>query len=102
MPGAVRIVSIVVAVALVAALGPWPYGYYQLLRVVVFLAGLYCGLMLRQSSDRNDQNLAWALFGTALVFNPFLPVYLPRELWSVIDIIAAGIFGYSAYRQPRR
>jgi hypothetical protein len=95
----VKIVSIITAIALVVALGPWPYGYYQLLRVAVFLTGLYVGVMLRQSSDSTNQNFAWVLFGTALVFNPFLPVYLPREVWSVLDIVAAGVFGYTAYRQ---
>jgi len=93
----VKIVAILAAVALIAALGPWPYGYYQLLRVVIFAAGIYCGVVLRNSSVTTDQNLSWAMFGAALVFNPFLPVYLPREVWSVLDLVAAGVFGYTAY-----
>ena len=54
--------------------------------------------MSRQSSDSINQNLAWALFGTALIFNLFLPVYLPQRsgpCW----ISSPGIFGYTAYRQ---
>ncbi|RWK76257.1 DUF6804 family protein [Mesorhizobium sp.] len=96
--GTVRLVCICVAVASLLAVAPWPYGYYQLLRVVVFFAGIYCGVMVRRSGSEN-QNLAWALFGAALIFNPFLPIHLPRELWAVLNVGSAALFGFVAYRQ---
>ncbi len=96
-PAPVGMVCVCVAIASLLAVAPWPYGYYQLLRIVVFIAGIYCGVMVRRSGVEN-QNLAWALFGAALVFNPFLPVHLPRELWAVLNVAAAGLFGFTAYR----
>ena len=93
----VRLVSVGAAVVLMLALARWPYGYYQFLRVFVFFAGIFVGVVLRQSSDGTKQNLSWALFATALIFNPLLPVHLPREIWSVLNIAGAGVFAYSAY-----
>lgn len=96
--GTVRLVCICVAIASLLAVAPWPYGYYQLLRVVVFFAGIYCGVMVRRSGPEN-QPLAWALFVAALIFNPFIPMHLPRELWAVLNVGAAALFGFVAYRQ---
>ncbi|WP_352806890.1 DUF6804 family protein [Mesorhizobium sp. M0340] len=68
--------------------------YYQLRRVAVFFAGIYCGVMVRRSGPEN-QPLAWALFVAALIFNPFIPMHLPRELWAVLNVGAAALFGLS-------
>jgi hypothetical protein len=90
----IRTVAIVVAVALVAALAPWPYDYYRLLRVVTFAAGIYCGALLW-----NEQKpLALALFVCALIFNPIIPTYLSRPVWAVLDLGGAAIFLYASYR----
>ncbi|WP_411971072.1 DUF6804 family protein [Mesorhizobium sp. BR1-1-6] len=32
------------------------------------------------------------------IFNPFAPVRLPRELWAVLNVGAAALFGIVAYR----
>ncbi|RWE44522.1 MAG: hypothetical protein EOS78_02870 [Mesorhizobium sp.] len=95
--GTVRLVCICVAVVSLLAVAPWPYGYYQLLRVVVSFAGIYCGAIVWKSG-RDQRNLAWALFAAAAIFNPFLPVHLPRELWAMLDVGAAALFGFAAYR----
>ncbi|TIY06804.1 MAG: hypothetical protein E5V18_11660 [Mesorhizobium sp.] len=97
--GTVRLVCICVAIASLLAVAPWPYGYYQFLRVVVFFAGIYCGVMVRRSGAPENQTFVWALFGAALIFNPFLPIHLPRELWTVLNVGAAALFGFVAYRQ---
>ncbi|ESY61287.1 MULTISPECIES: DUF6804 family protein [unclassified Mesorhizobium] len=99
--GTVRLIASVTAIAMLLAVAPWPYGYYQLLRVVGFFAGAYCGAMVWRTGQEN-RNLAWALFAAALVFNPFMPVYLPRELWAVLDVGAAVLFGFVAFRKGNR
>lgn len=100
--GLVRIVAGITAIALVLAMAAWPYGYYQVLRVVVFFAGLYCGVTLRRSPNPEDQRTALMLFAAALIFNPFVPVFLPRGVWAVLDLVGAGLFGFVAYRRPAR
>lgn len=92
-----RIVGICAAVALVLAILSLPYGYYQLLRFGIFAAGIYCGIKLKSAGD---EKLAYGLFAVALAFNPFLPVFLSREIWLPIDLICAALFGFVAYRYP--
>lgn len=92
-----RIVAIVAAVALVAALGPWPYDYYRLLRVLVFGAGVFCGIAMLEER----RALAIALFICTAIFNPFVPAHLTREIWSVLNIAGAALFAFSAYRMSR-
>lgn len=94
----VRIVALIVTIALVLALAPWPYAYYQLLRVVVCGAGIFCGITLWNSNDQN-RTLAIALVFTALLFNPFIPVHLTRAVWSIINVMSAALFGYVAMKE---
>lgn len=95
--GTVRLIAIVTAIAMLLAVAPWPYGYYQLLRVIGFFAGIYCAVALLKSGDDNYY-LAGALFTAAFIFNPFLPVHLPRGIWAPINIVASGLFAVAAYK----
>lgn len=71
---------------LVAAVAPLPYGYYTLLRIVV-TATLAWGAFVAYSDGRLV--LPWALGLGALLFNPFIPVHLDKEIWMVIDPLTA-------------
>ena len=85
--------SIITATMLLLALAPWPYGYYQLLRFVV------CGVSVYVSFMAYNWQKMWAtwLFGfIAVLFNPLIPIHLPREIWQPIDIICAILFAGSA------
>jgi hypothetical protein len=84
----------IAALVLIGALAPWPYGYYQLLRFVVCGVGAYVAYLAY-----NWQKL-WAtwLFGfIALLFNPLIPIHLPKETWQPIDIICAVLFAVVAF-----
>lgn len=87
----------IAAVALVLALAPWPYGYYQLLRVGIFAAGIFGAVTLW----RNKRGMAVALLICGLVFNPLVPLHLNRQIWSVLNIVAALAFAFAAYRSGR-
>jgi hypothetical protein len=96
-----RTVSVSRATALVAALMlvlaaalKWPYGYFNLLRVVVFGCSIYLAWVSLQS-----YRIRWVVsFGAvALLFNPFLPIYLTRGIWQVIDIGVAGLMVASLF-----
>lgn len=89
-----RIIAICAAVALAAAVLHWPYAYYQALRLGVFAAGIFCGI---NAKSAGDEKLAYGLFFTAIVFNPFLPVHLTREIWFPLNLLAAALFGFTAY-----
>lgn len=74
---------------LLAALADWPYGFFVVLRLVVFGSAIY--LAVQAAAIRNER-WAWILIGTALLFNPFFPGSIVREGWQVLDLIVAVIF----------
>ena len=79
------------AVLLIAALLPWPYGYHGLLRVAVFVVSAW----IAYEQWRFDEAVSgWvvAFGGVALLYNPFMPVHLTREIWSVLNIATAVLF----------
>jgi hypothetical protein len=79
----------IAALMLFGALGYWPYGYYQLLRFVVCGISAYTAFM---AYEWQRQWVVW-LFGLiAVLFNPLIPILLPRELWQVIDVTCAFLF----------
>lgn len=89
------IIAAITAIFLVAAAMPiWPYGYYMLLRVVVFAAGGFCAWSLWQVGR---QSLAVALGIVALLFNPFVPAHLSREIWAVLNLASAGLFVWAFF-----
>lgn len=76
------------------ALASLPYGYYTLLRIVVFVSG---GIIAYMAAQR-PATLPWAFaFGlVALLFNPIIPVHLSREIWQPIDVAVAALYGIGA------
>lgn len=75
--------------ALILAILPLPYVYYQFLRIFVFFsAGFVSYKFLEQKL------MPWVLvFGAiALIFNPIVPIYLDKSSWVVIDFIFALLF----------
>ena len=84
-----RLFWLVPAAMLVIALAPWPYAYYRLLRLVVFVC---CGLIAYKSyRDRGITGWLVALVATALLFNPIIPIHLNRAIWAILNLAAAGL-----------
>lgn len=74
----------------IGALWPAPYAYYQFLRFVVFIAA---AIVLFLEFGRAGLTPWVAGFGiAALLFNPFAPIYLSREVWAPIDVATAVLF----------
>jgi hypothetical protein len=91
--------GIIAALMLLGTLAQWPYGYYQLLRLVV------CGVAVYIAFTAYGWQKMWAvwLFGfIALLFNPLIPIHLSRELWQPIDVICALLFAVVVFilRKP--
>jgi hypothetical protein len=79
------------AAMLLIAILRLPYGYYQLLRLVV---ALFAGFIVWRLWKASASLPVWALpFGAlVLIFNPVFPIHAARSIWSVLNLIAAGIF----------
>jgi len=74
---------------------PMPFGFYTLLRFII------CGLSLfalKITHLKSQSNLPWIFAILAVLFNPIIPVYLPKELWIIIDISTA-VFLISVKKQ---
>jgi hypothetical protein len=78
----------VLALMLLVGAFPMPYGYYTLLRFGAFIV---FGLLAYDVFSRGGKLLPWVLGFIAILFNPFIKVHLPKELWSVIDVVTAVI-----------
>ena len=77
-------------VLLVLAVLPLPYGYYTLLRLVVCFTAVFLAWF---SYKQQRIRWAWIMVFVAVVFNPVIAVHFGKELWIVIDLITAIVFG---------
>lgn len=70
------------------AVADWPYGYYMLLRWVVFVAALIAGFVLL---SRKHRFTPLAAFGLVILFNPIAKIHFERGTWAVLDLLAAAL-----------
>ena len=82
------IISIAALFLFAALIDGWPYGFFTLLRFVVFAATAYVAWM---AYEQQKEKWIWIFGFLAVLFNPFFPIYLNRDLWSIIDL-ATGLF----------
>ena len=69
-----------------------PYGYYNFLRVVIFLCSLFLAYKLYKLKD---YGFAAFFCFFVILYNPFFPVYLyEKSLWMIINLITALAFYY--------
>ena|SRR3990167_10824517 len=91
---------IIAAVLLILAIpSGWPYGYYQLLRLLVFGIAIIVAW-----GFYNSKLIPWAwIFGSvAFLFNPLVPIHLSKSSWVPIDFISAALFFLAAYSVKHR
>ena len=74
--------------------GLFPYGYYNLLRLVVCGTGVFLAVIAYQ---KKDTKWTWIMAIVAFVFNPILPFHLGKGIWVMIDVIAGVIFLISIF-----
>lgn len=87
-------------VLLVVALGPWPHGFYGLLRLVVCASAVYCAYTVL---SRGRQSwLGWTFVGLAFLYNPVFRIHFDREVWSAINIVSALPYGIAGWLSRRR
>lgn len=75
----------IASLAMIMAVIDFPYGYYQLLRFIGFFA---FGIAAYLSFDLGQKIIPFILGFMAVVFNPFIKVYLGREVWMIVDLIS--------------
>ena len=87
---------------LLLGIADMPSGYYTFMRIVVFFTSC---LMAFASYKENEKIEVWTvLFALmAVLFNPIIPIYLhDKDIWTVLDIIGAAIFGIKGFITLRK
>jgi len=89
-------IAIVISIVFLflATIEGWTYGFFTLLRLVVFGTTVYLS-WLAYRSER--QSWIWLFGFIALVFNPLIPLHLGRGLWKVIDLLVAVFLFISVF-----
>lgn len=90
-----RALLLICAGLLFLAIANLPIGYYTFLRIVVTIgAGL--AALHEYENKINFWVLAFGLI--AILFNPFIPIYLnEKELWMPIDFVAGVLFTIKSF-----
>lgn len=78
--------SIAVVFLLIALFDGWQYGFFTILRFAVFASTTYVAYL---AYKEQREIWVWLMGATAVLFNPFIPVYLSREIWIIIDFTTA-------------
>ena len=78
----------------------WPYGFFILLRLVVFVTTVYLSWLAYKIEK---EVWIWIFGFIALVFNPFIPLHLGRHLWKPIDLFVAIflLVSLSVFKLPK-
>jgi len=82
------------------AISDLPYGYYTLLRLVVCSTGIIYLIFFR---NEKFPTIDIIVFVVVLLWNPIIPVYLTKEIWTVLDLMVAvgGIVLIYQLKKPK-
>ena|ERR1700722_7623972 len=73
-----------------------PYWYYQCVHWIICGTAIF-GVWYEYKSKKVA--FVWMFFAVAIAFNPLAPFYFHRNLWQIVDLIAAVIFASALYRK---
>jgi hypothetical protein len=88
--GLLMILALIPMGVLSLGLMDMPYGYYTLLRFVVCFFGFGFAAFLFERDNKTW--MLMALWG--IIYNPFIPIYLSRDIWFPINIVTICSFAY--------
>jgi hypothetical protein len=87
-----KVATLIGIIMLIIALFPNPYIYYEVQRF--YICGLTAYLAIQHYQKINFKFIF--IFGLiAIIFNPIIPIYLNKEIWSIIDIITIILLIFS-------
>jgi len=92
---------ITIVFLLLALFDGWPYGFFTLLRFVVFALTTYVAWL---AYEAKQEKWIWIFGFLAVVFNPFIPLYFGRDFWVVVDLIVTAflIISIFVFKLPKK
>lgn len=85
-----RNICYILCAMLVLAIFAMPHGYYTFLRICIFLGAGY--FAYKMFGDDIKGKIPYTLGAITILFNPIIPIYLDRQLWTIIDLACAVLF----------
>jgi len=86
-----KVPAIIVTFFLLVSFFSWPYGFYNLLRIIVAGSAAYYAYILYAKKDVGLW--FWLFLAIVILFNPIAPIYLyDKDVWVVIDVLASIVF----------
>jgi len=79
---------------LLIAIANLPYGYYRFLRIAITIIA---GINAYREYENDNTVLLIIFVAVAILFNPFIPIYLDKATWTPIDVITGLLFGVTAF-----
>lgn len=73
---------------LLIGLSNMPYGYYELLRILLFCCAIFIAISER---ERGNSIWLWAFGACALIYNPIAKLSLGREIWTVVNLATIAL-----------
>jgi len=83
------------SILFIALLDGLPYGYFQFLRFFTMFVGAY---LAYQAYKDKQEGWTWLFGAVAILFNPFIPLALGRDIWWFLDLITGIILVYSVFK----
>jgi len=80
-----------IALIFLIAIAPLPYEYYMLLRVisVPIFGYLFYHAVNKTPVEFLGIKFSWVFVGFGLLYNPFIPVHLTKDIWMVFNLVTA-------------
>jgi NusA-like KH domain protein len=90
LPTELIVASTLSTIAVALGFGNWPYGYYQLLRLLLCLVSLF---FISRSDLRLPDWSRWVLGGFALLYNPIVPIQIgDKVVWEALNVLTIIFF----------
>ena len=88
-------IKIICIILLGFAILEQPYDYYKFLRMFVGISAIL--LTIDTFRSKRESSFVYIYLVIALLYNPFFPVYLTREIWFPINILTIIVLALSLF-----
>ena len=80
-----------------APLISFPYGFYTFLRLTISISAGFI-IYLRNKKVKKIDTISIIFAIIVILYNPFIPIHLTREIWTPINFISAAVYFYGFYK----
>ncbi len=94
-----KLIKITLAILLLLCLSPMPYGFYNLVRIIVIII---MTIFAYSYYKKNKIELCITFVGLVVLFQPIVKIPLEKEIWNIVDILVAGLLLYLTITENKK